>query len=112
MAIGYIDQAAFVRDSSFRLRVEAGTMIVALSVDTLPTITGDPLRQRVELANKVISTSNFNVETFGVDQFCWALVGKQQVTNIGDFSDSQINTVIEQYWDRIAQAMIPPPGGP
>ncbi len=107
MAIDYIDQASIVRDPAFRQRVEAGTMIVALSVDTLPPITGAPAQQRQDFADKVIATSNIAVTTFGVDQFCWAIVGKPQVNNVSDLSDSQINTVIKQYWDRIAQALFP-----
>jgi hypothetical protein len=111
MAIEYEDQGAAVRDTGLQNRVEAGVMIVALSVETLPPISGVGAQQRKDFTNKVISTSDVHQPTFGVHQFCWAIVGVKQLADIGQISDNQINNVITTNWDRIAQAMMPPTAG-
>jgi hypothetical protein len=107
MPIEYANQASIVADKAFRDRVEAGCMIVALSV-AAETISGGPTA-RARLADAVIGRADF-----AVLQFCWAIVGKQQVNTIDDLKDQQINTVVTQQWNVIADALTPPPppGGP
>jgi hypothetical protein len=102
MALKYQEQASIVDDVAFRDRVEAGCMIVALSVGAEP-ITGAPTA-RARLAHAIIDHADF-----AVAQFCWAIVGKQQVITVDDLTDQQINTVITQQWNVIADALTPPP---
>jgi hypothetical protein len=104
MAMKYADQASTVTDPAFRNRVEAGCMIVAFNYGAqVVTGTGTPTA-RTLLADAVITRPDF-----AITQFCWALVGKQQITTVDDLTDVQINTVISQQWDVVAAALTPAP---
>jgi hypothetical protein len=103
MALKYTDQASTVADRAFRDRVEAGTMIVALSV-AAETVTGNPTA-RMLLADAIINRADY-----AVSQFCWAIVGKPQLNDVSALDDPQINTVITQQWNVIASALTPVPG--
>ena len=108
MVIKFSDQKANVADTGFRDRVEAGCMSLALSIAAV-AVTGTPITgsptPHVLLADAIIEHS-----TFAVDQFCWAIIGKPQLTNIDDATDQQISNVVAQFWDPVASALTPARG--
>jgi hypothetical protein len=100
VAINYADQHSLVSDSSLRLRVEAGCSHVALNV-TSPTVSGHTPSE-IALANEVIKRTDF-----AVTPFCWAIVDKQQLVDIDDVTDTQITSIITQFWGQVAGAFTP-----